>query len=238
MPWFWRGLGEPVKTLGPGETELAGGTPGRPVPSVRPPGAFDVGVCPTAALERQGDQVAVRHDRCVYCMRCRSGDGALDWALDSDWAVESREPLGPGFARSIHMRILDSGDCGGCLNELRQLHSPLYSLHRFGVFVTPTPRQADVLVVVGPVTEGMAGALHAAYVAMPEPKRVMALGVCALNGGVFAPSFAVRGGASAVVPVDIAVPGCPPPPLAILSALRTVMGRPLASATRAGEVGR
>lgn len=225
MPWFWRGLRVHVPALDVdgGAEPPPGSTPGRPVDSVRVAGLPDPGICPTGALSDDGASVRVDLDRCVSCMRCRYHRPAMDWLGDSAWSAAPRRALPRGFARSIHVRIVDAGDCGGCLNELRQLHSPIYSLHRFGVFVTPTPRDADVLAVVGPVTEGMAAALAATYAAMPEPKRVIAIGVCALNGGVFAGSFAVRGGAAAVVPVDVRVPGCPPPPLAILAALRSLM---------------
>jgi Ni,Fe-hydrogenase III small subunit len=91
--------------------------------------------------------------------------------------------------------------------------------------VTPTPRHADVMVVVGPVTDHMSENVKRCYTAMPEPKRVVAVGACAVSGGVFGPSFAARSGVHDVVPVDVEVPGCPPPPLAMLHALLVVAGR-------------
>jgi Ni,Fe-hydrogenase III small subunit len=111
------------------------------------------------------------------------------------------------------------------LNELAQMNGPAYNLHRFGIFITPTPRQADVLLVVGPVTAHMQGPLRAAYEAMPEPKRVVAVGACASTGGIFGPSVMCAAGAADAVPVDIAVPGCPPPPLVVIDALRTACGQ-------------
>lgn len=227
MPWFWRGLGVRVPALDVdgGAEPPPGSTPGRPVDSVRVAGLPGPGICPTGALRDDGASVRVDLERCVFCMRCRYHRPAMDWVRDRAWPLPPSRALPGGFAHSIHVRIVDAGDCGGCLNELRQLVGPIYSLHRFGVFVTATPRDADVLAVVGPVTEAMATALAMAYAAMPEPKRVIAIGVCALNGGVFAGSFAVRGGAAAVVPVDVRVPGCPPPPLAILEALRSLMAK-------------
>ena len=98
-------------------------------------------------------------------------------------------------------------------------------MHRLGFFMTPTPRNADVLMVSGPVSDAMRIPLIKAYDAMPEPKRVLAMGACAIFGGVFGPSFASAGGAGAVLPVDVTVPGCPPPPLAILHGLLVLVGR-------------
>ena len=119
----------------------------------------------------------------------------------------------------------DAGDCGACLNEVKQLNNPYYNMHRLGFFITPTPRHADVLLVVGPVTDHMRVALKKIYDAMPTPKRVVAVGACALSGGVFAESFVCGKGASTLLPVDVEVPGNPPPPLAILHGLLVAVGR-------------
>lgn len=111
------------------------------------------------------------------------------------------------------------------MGEVRLIDAPPYNLHRFGVFITASPRDADVLLVGGPVTENMRGAVEKAYAAMAAPKRVVAMGVCAINGGVFGTSFASAGGLEDVIPVDLVVPGCPPPPLAIVHALLAVTDR-------------
>jgi Ni,Fe-hydrogenase III small subunit len=121
--------------------------------------------------------------------------------------------------------VVDAGACGACLSEIEQLNKPYYNIHRLGFFLTPTPREADVLLVAGPVTDHMRMALKKAYEAMPTPKRVVAVGACALCGGVFGPSFISGGGASDIVPVDVAVPGCPPPPLALIHGLLATVGR-------------
>jgi formate hydrogenlyase subunit 7 len=139
--------------------------------------------------------------------------------------VLTGEPLPNVFARSIHVRVLDAGCCGSCLNEIAHVNDPLYNMHRFGIFETPTPRAADVLLVVGPVTRQMSAELLATYEAMPEPKRVVAVGICAIDGGIFGPSAMCAGGAGDVVPVDVIVPGCPPPPRAIIEALLLVCNR-------------
>ncbi len=226
MPWFWEGFKGGVRTLRPDAPRLpAGVTPGRPVAAeVTADTPFDPASCPVGALSRTDGAIAVDFDHCIHCMRCHSPSSPVPWQTDYRWAEASAPPLPRRFQRSVHVRIVDAGDCGACLNELRALLGPVYSLHRYGVYVSPTPRDADVLLVVGPVTVGMRVALEETYAAMPDPKRVVAVGVCAVNGGLFADSFPVIGGASRVVPVDVTVPGCPPPPLAILHALELVTG--------------
>ena len=133
--------------------------------------------------------------------------------------------FGQPFERSIHICVVDAGDCGACLNEVKQLNNPYYNMHRLGFFITPSPRHADVLLVVGPVTDHMKFALKKVYDAMPTPKRVVAVGACALSGGVFAESFVCAKGVADVLPVDVEVPGNPPPPLAILHGLLVAVGR-------------
>jgi Ni,Fe-hydrogenase III small subunit len=98
-------------------------------------------------------------------------------------------------------------------------------MHRLGFFITPSPRHADVLLVVGAVTDHMKLALQKVYDAMPTPKRVLAVGTCALTGGVFADSFVCSKGLADVLPVDVEVPGQPPPPLAVLHGLLVAVGR-------------
>jgi Ni,Fe-hydrogenase III small subunit len=220
--WVIKGVMKKVITTRyPAALETAPGiTPGRPVAAN---GA--AARCPTRALQENG---TVRFERCVHCARCQRGTEApAEWRDDYTWArfEAGCAPLPAQFARSIHVRVVDAGDCGACLAELLQLPSPDYSLHRLGIFLTPTPRQADVLLVIGPVTHAMREPLLAAYRAMPEPRRVIAVGACAASGGLFGPAFACDAGAAGTVPVDLVVPGCPPPPLAILHGLLAVMGR-------------
>lgn len=230
MPWFWQGLRERVRTLHAAGSDppLPGLSPGRPTTSpVFSERVFDVSVCPTGALTQEDGEIHLDFDRCVHCLRCQQGDNRLRWANDYAWAHLCAPELPQEFRHSVNVRVVDTGDCGACLNEVRLLSSPIYSLHRFGIYITPTPREADVLLVVGPVTVAMRASLEETYQAMPEPRRVIAVGVCALNGGVFRDSFTVLGGLNAVstIPVDVTVPGCPPPPLAILDAIRMVMGQ-------------
>jgi Ni,Fe-hydrogenase III small subunit len=228
MSWFVRGLraGVLTESLPDGSDLPASLTPGLPAHTeftTDEEAARAESLCPTAALSAEGHAVRVDADRCVECMRCRP---AQDWRHDADWGrFAGGEPLDGAFMRSIHVRIVDAGDCGACLTELAQLNGPSYNLHRFGIFITPTPRQADVLLVVGPVTRQMLDPLKLAYEAMPTPKRVLAVGACAASGGVFGPSVMCAAGAADAVPVDLVLPGCPPPPLAIVHALRALCGQ-------------
>jgi Ni,Fe-hydrogenase III small subunit len=190
-------------------------------------------LCPTAAITREGRGVAVDFGGCVHCYRCHpeTGDGAANWEQSYEWAAEkgdiaaARRKLDKAFGRSLYLRFIDAGACGACVSEARQLNNPYYNMHRLGFFTTPSPRNADVLLVAGPVSDAMRVPLRQAYEATPDPKRVVALGACALFGGVFGPSFAASGGVADIIPVDVEVPGCPPPPLAILHALLVVVGR-------------
>jgi Ni,Fe-hydrogenase III small subunit/ferredoxin-like protein FixX len=186
-------------------------------------------VCPTRALSAEDGQIVVDYRRCVHCFRCARIPDAppLRWQTGYEWAATpddaasrtTSELRRSVFGRSLNVLVVDGGDCGACLSEITQLNSPYYNIHRLGFFITPTPRSADVLLVIGPVTDHMRLPLQKAYDAMPTPKRVVAVGACALSGGVFGPSFVSGAGAGDVVPVDVVVPGCPPPPLAILHGL-------------------
>lgn len=244
--WVLRGLRAGRKTTGyPDRPEVGTGvSPGRPIETPLPDAevADLVARCPVGAIS-PGDQVArINAGRCIDCFRCREGTTAMQWRSDYEWAFERPQEavrrLNRAFGRSLQIRFLDAGACGACISEARQLNNPYYNLHRLGFFITPTPRTADVLLAAGPVSDAMRLPLRKTYEAMPGPKRVVAIGACALSGGVFGPSFAAGGGIGDVIPVDVAVPGCPPPPLAILHALLVVVGRkPPASGTIDGNVG-
>src|SRR5271154_4020218 len=116
------------------------------------------------------------------------------------------------LGRSLAIRQVDAGSCNGCELEIHALGTAFYDLERFGLRFVASPRHADVLLVTGPVTENMREALERTYTATPDPKWVVALGDCALDGGMFAGSYACVGGVSAVIPVDLHIRGCPPRP--------------------------
>ena len=129
------------------------------------------------------------------------------------------------FGRSLAIREVDAGSCNGCELEIAGLTGPHYDLERFGLRIVASPRHADCLLVTGPVTRNMAEALRRTWEATPDPKIVIVVGDCGRDGGIFRGSYAIVGGADAVVPVDAIVPGCPPSPAAILGAILDVIGR-------------
>jgi len=136
-------------------------------------------------------------------------------------AGRSRRPRPLG--RSLSIREIDAGSCNGCELEINALSNAFYDLERFGLRFVASPRHADVLLITGPVTKNMGEALLRTYQATPAPKWVVAAGSCALDGGVYSGSYACAGGVSALVPVDLYIPGCPPTPIALLKGLIALM---------------
>lgn len=127
------------------------------------------------------------------------------------------------LGRSLAIREVDAGSCNGCELEIHALGNAFYDLERFGIRFVASPRHADVLLVTGPVTNNMQEALERTYTATPDPKWVVAVGDCAVDGGLFADSYAVVGGVSAVVPVDLHIRGCPPDPTRLLAGLLALL---------------
>jgi Ni,Fe-hydrogenase III small subunit len=123
------------------------------------------------------------------------------------------------LGRSLAIRQVDAGSCNGCELEIHALNNAFYDLERFGLRFVASPRHADVLLVTGPVTKNMREALERTYAATPDPKWVVALGDCAVDGGIFSASYAIVGGVSSVVPVHLHIRGCPPSPTEILKGL-------------------
>ena len=127
--------------------------------------------------------------------------------------------------RSLSIRAVDAGSCNACELEIHAINNAYYDAERFGLRFVASPRHADVLMVTGPVTKNMRDALERTYHAMPDPKWVVAIGDCARDGGCFAGSYAVVGGVSEVIPVDLHIPGCPPTPMAMLKGLLALLQR-------------
>ena len=285
-PWVLRGLRDGVVTTGwPARPDPYADSWRGPAAILdpRPAGAADLAsVCPTGAIAVAADG-ALRLDqgRCVLCGRCvdrRPGvfgwsrgpaGGALTRAgLVVPPAPETDESLAAvraalaartaALRRSVHLRHVDAGSDGAEEQEIAALLSPVYDIHRLGLFFTASPRHADVLLVTGAGAHGMAEPVRRTYAGMPSPKIVIAVGADAVSGGLLGGSaadtgpredghggpadggpasaglpgaayhggsYATSGGVGPVVPVDVWVPGSPPPPFSILHALLAGLGR-------------
>lgn len=206
-------------------------------------------VCLPGAIEvdsvRGNDQLRIDYGKCIACQVCtevcpeqvitKSSNWAfgvrkredLQWteALASRPAEDLKHNILRYFGRSLHIRHVDAGSCNGCESELQALNNPLYNLHRLGIFFTPSPRFADLLLVTGSVTYAMREPLLETYNAMPEPKWVMATGTCAVSGGITGGGYSCGHGLEGILPVDIYLPGCPPNPSAIIHALLLLLNR-------------
>jgi Ni,Fe-hydrogenase III small subunit len=146
-------------------------------------------------------------------------DAGMVQAVAERLQAASRARLG----RSLALRHLDAGSCNGCEMELRMLETVVYDLSRLGLKFVASPLHADVLLVTGPMTRNMAEAARRTWAATPDPKWVVAIGDCAIDGGVFKGGYAALGGAAAVLPVDMAIRGCPPTPAQLLDGLRALV---------------
>ncbi len=127
------------------------------------------------------------------------------------------------FAGSLAIRHVDAGSCNGCELEIHMLNNPYYNIEGLGIKLVASPRHADLLLVTGPVSRNMEVALKRTYDATPEPKLVVAVGDCGCDGGIFGESYASCGRVSKVIPVDVAVPGCPPTPIALMQGILTAV---------------
>jgi Ni,Fe-hydrogenase III small subunit len=130
------------------------------------------------------------------------------------------------FGGALAIRFVDAGSCNGCELEIHAVNNAYYNIEGMGIKFVASPRHADLLLVTGPVSRHMEVALKRTYDAMPEPKLVVALGDCACDGGIFGESYATCGKVANVIPVDVAVPGCPPTPTAILQGILTAIAGP------------
>jgi Ni,Fe-hydrogenase III small subunit/formate hydrogenlyase subunit 6/NADH:ubiquinone oxidoreductase subunit I len=200
-------------------------------------------VCPTKALSKKDGRISVDLGRCVSCMDCRDvcPSGAVALSADYRLAVRSRGDLvGDGevkrlaealnaemlklFGRSLKIRQVSAGGCNACEADINVLGTPAFDLGRFGIQIVASPRHADALVVTGPVSANMRLALKKTYEAMPAPRIVVAVGACAISGGLFDGSAEVSR-VDEVLPVDLFIPGCPPHPITILDGLLRILKR-------------
>jgi len=129
------------------------------------------------------------------------------------------------LGQALAIRQVDAGSCNACELEIHALANPYYNLEGLGIRFVASPRHADMLLVTGPVTRNMEQALRRTYEAVPEPRLVVAVGDCAGCGGIFGENYATCGGVSRILPVDVTVPGCPPPPLEILRGILAAVRR-------------
>ena len=127
------------------------------------------------------------------------------------------------FGGALAIRHVDAGSCNGCELEINSLNNPYYNLEGLGIKFVASPRHADMLLVTGPVSRNMEEALRRTYDATPEPKLVVAIGDCGCSGGIFGENYACRGAVANILPVDVAVPGCPPTPSAIMQGILTAI---------------
>jgi Ni,Fe-hydrogenase III small subunit len=125
--------------------------------------------------------------------------------------------------RALCIRHVDAGSCNGCELEIHALNNPVYNIEGLGIRFVASPRHADLLLVTGPVSRHMETALRRTYDATPDPKLVVAIGDCGCDGGIFGENYASAGRVANVIPVDVAVPGCPPPPNRILAGVLTAI---------------
>jgi Ni,Fe-hydrogenase III small subunit/ferredoxin len=213
------------------------------------------GLCPTQAItvDDRASRDAVRLDqgRCILCGLCVAArPDVFGWSAgatgpaasaltreqlivpevpETDETVDSvRASLRQRTAalrRSVHIRHVDAGSDGSDEWEILALLGPVYDVHRLGIFFTPSPRHADILLVTGAGSTGMAGPLRTTYDGMPDPKVVIAAGTDAVSGGLLGHSDITMGGIGDIVPVDIWLPGSPPSPFGILNALLIAIGR-------------
>jgi Ni,Fe-hydrogenase III small subunit/ferredoxin len=252
--WVLRGLRNGVVTTGwPRRTDDYADTWPGPATVQRgaavPPDV--VAQCPTGAIEATADGVRVDQGKCILCGRCVAArpdvfgwsagatgtraSGLTRQALVVPGVAETDEAIAAARAslaartsalrRSVHVRHVDTGSDGSEEWEIQALLGPVYDIHRLGVFITASPRHADVLLVTGAGASGMTGPLRATYEGMPDPKVVIAVGTDAVSGGLLAGSETVTDGVGSSVPVDVWLPGSPPSPFGILNALLIATGR-------------
>ena len=203
--------------------------------------------CPVGAIAIHGAErgrgLTVDLGRCMFCADCVEScpTGAIAFTGDYRLSVRARDDLVTDgslrladaiarklrrlLGRSLRLRQLSAGGCNACEADSNVLTTVGWDIGRFGIAFVASPRHADGLLVTGPVTRNMRGALEKTYEAVPSPKLVIAVGACAISGGLYARSPETCGGVAGILPVDLFVPGCPPHPLTLLDGLLRLLGR-------------
>lgn len=187
--------------------------------------ALDVGAC----LFTPEEAAACPHGAIAFTTDYRTATGTRDALVTPDGTMRLVEALGDRmrrlFGRSLRLRSVAAGSCGGCESGLVALGNVVFDMARFGIQFVASPRHADGMVISGAVSRNMADAVFRTYEAIPEPRLVIAVGACAINGGPFRGSPEVLDGVPPELPVDLWVPGCPPHPLTVLDGLLGLLGR-------------
>ena len=247
MPWATRGLRDGVLTTRYPKAPDGYGANWRGSVNVQQGPGLLPAECPTKAIWSGPSGPVLDRGSCILCGHCAAARPNV-FAFDPSPEVASlaRDALvvpnteeseaavvtaraelakrAARFRRSVHIRHVDAGSDGSEEWEIAALLGPVYDVHRLGVFFTASPRHADLLMVTGAGSEGMAGPLRTTYEAMPDPRLVLAVGTDAISGGMVSPSYATKGGIGAIVPVDVWVPGSPPSPFSILHGILLAVG--------------
>lgn len=251
MPWIFRGLRNGVLTTRyprradeyaeHGVRALA-----EPTTSAHPEPELE-DLCPTSAITVDPGAVRVDQGLCIGCGHCiQQRPDAFTWSRGSETAAlhrggvvvpeaqetddalaKVREQLAArtrAFRRSVHIRHVDAGSDGADEWEVLALLNPVYDVHRLGIFLTASPRHADILLVTGAGSHGMEAPLHRTLEATPRPLVIIAAGTDAISGGIVSPSYATAGGVTDLVPVDVWVPGSPPSPFSLLHGILLAIG--------------
>lgn len=204
-----------------------------------------VSACPADAVMVKNRHAAIDMGRCIFCAECAAAcpEGLIAFSREHSLAARTRGGLHVAadtgaqlcaaleretqrlFKRSLRLRQVSAGGCNACEADTNVLNTLVFDLGRFGIQFVASPRHADGLLVTGPVTQNMRLALQKTYEATPAPKIVIAVGACAISGGIYRTHPEAGTGADAMLPVDLYVPGCPPHPYTILDGLLRLLGR-------------
>lgn len=201
-------------------------------------------ICPTQALDKSEKGLQLDMGKCLFCRECERScsRGGIEFSKQYQLAASDRESLIVSddktsarstlnhraeklCKRSFNLRVVSAGGCGACEADTNVLNTLAWDLSRFGIHYVASPRHADGLLITGPITNNMSYAVKEAYDAIPEPKFVIAVGTCAVSGGLYADSSQCIKDRDNFIPIDCFIPGCPPHPLTILNSMLRFLGQ-------------